>query len=47
MCYLIDDQGIFINDYTRFPEDPQMGVQIERWLLANPDKAGKGTWKEN
>jgi hypothetical protein len=44
---LLDDQGVYINDYTRLPEDPQMGVQIERWLLAHPDKAGKGTWKEN
>ena len=47
LSFLLDDEGIFINDYTRLPEDPQMGVQIERWLLAHPDKAGKGTWKEN
>lgn len=47
LSFLLDDEGVFINDYTRLPEDPQMGVQIERWLLAHPDKAGKGTWKEN
>jgi thiol-disulfide isomerase/thioredoxin len=47
LAILLDDQGVYINDYTRLPEDPLMGVQIERWLLANPDKAGKGTWKEN
>jgi hypothetical protein len=47
LSFLLDDEGIFINDYTRLPEDPQMGVQIERWLLSHPDKAGKGTWKEN
>ncbi len=47
LSFLLDDEGKFINDYTRLPEDPQIGVQIERWLLAHPDKAGKGTWKEN
>jgi hypothetical protein len=43
---LISPQGTYINDYTKLPEDG-VGAQIEKWLLAHPGSAGKGTWKEH